>query len=221
MLAQEGIPLTVLPGQESRIHGEMADRLLTGDIMPLNQTTSYVFVELPSGHVPRYSKQLFFDLQVQGYIPVIVHPERNRELMERPDELQDLVKHGALSQVTAACLSGHFGKKRQKYANQLINANLSHFIASDAHNTTSRGFCLQEAYAVLDKEHGADVAAAFSEIASCWWPAKRLTACRLSPSRKSHFSVCLNKMSGSMPQHDQPGTITPMQGRSFAQRHAC
>ena len=44
-------------------------------------------------------------------IPIIVHPERNAELIERPDKLYNLVNKGALTQVTAGSLLGKFGKK--------------------------------------------------------------------------------------------------------------
>src|SRR5699024_12161299 len=37
---------------------------------------------------------------------------------------------------------------------QFLEAHLIHFIATDAHNTTTRGFCLQEAYQKVTKEYG-------------------------------------------------------------------
>lgn len=156
-LAAENIPLQILPGQESRINGDMVSGLANNEILPMNESTKYVFVEFQSGHIPRYAKQLLFDIQVAGYIPIIVHPERNKEIMEHPSKLFDFVQKGALSQVTAASLAGKFGKNIQKFSHQLIEANLSHFIASDAHNTTTRGFCLQEAYDELHKQHGSEV----------------------------------------------------------------
>jgi protein-tyrosine phosphatase len=36
----------------------------------------------------------------------------------------------------------------------LIEANLTHFVASDAHNTSSRGFKIVEAYDVVAKNFG-------------------------------------------------------------------
>ncbi|GAA0606317.1 tyrosine protein phosphatase [Virgibacillus siamensis] len=152
-LSKEGIPLTVLPGQESRIHGDMIEGLQKGEVAPLNDT-KYVFVEFPSNQVPRYTKQLLFDMQVAGYTPIIVHPERNSKLIEHPTMLFEFVQRGALTQVTAASLAGKFGKKIQKFSNQLVEANLTHFIASDAHNTTTRGFALNEAYQELQEQHG-------------------------------------------------------------------
>lgn len=154
LLQEEGIPLTILPGQENRLFGEMVSHLKSGDLLTLTNQTKYLFVEFPSGEVPRYAKQMFFDLQVAGVKPIIVHPERNREIIEHPSLLFDFVQRGALTQVTAGSVIGKFGKHIQKFTHQLIEANLTHFIASDAHNTTSRGFCLVDAYRHVKERNG-------------------------------------------------------------------
>lgn len=148
------IPLTVLPGQETRIHGEMVENYEKGEILTLTNSNQYVFVELPSSHVPRYTNQLLYDIQLLGLTPIIVHPERNSEIMESPDLLYKLVKSGTLTQVTASSVTGRFGKKIKKFTNDLIEHNLTHFIASDAHNTTSRSFHLREAYETIEKQYG-------------------------------------------------------------------
>lgn len=152
-LQQEDIPLTVLPGQETRINGDMLDELNNEVLLPLNET-KYLFVEFPFGSVPRYAKQMLFDIQVAGCTPIIVHPERNRAIAEDPSLLYDFIRTGALSQITAASLTGELGKSIQKLSHQLIDANLSHFLASDAHNTTTRGFVLKEAFDELRDQHG-------------------------------------------------------------------
>lgn len=155
LFAGEDIPLTVVPGQETRINGEMIDDINNGNLLSLNDT-KYLFVEFPSAHVPRYSSQMLFDIQVAGYTPIIVHPERNQELIEHPNRLLEFVKKGALTQVTAASVAGKFGKNIQKFSEQLIEANLTHFIASDAHNTTTRGFCMDQAFKEIKDKFGSD-----------------------------------------------------------------
>src|SRR3982751_6893291 len=65
-LSNEGIPLTILPGQENRIYGEIIhDYLSGGKILPLAET-SYLFIEFPSGSVPNYAERLFYELQTEG-----------------------------------------------------------------------------------------------------------------------------------------------------------
>ncbi|MCZ0702988.1 protein-tyrosine phosphatase [Natronobacillus azotifigens] len=153
-LEAEGIPVTILPGQEIRIYGEMIEDLNHNELLPINETSRYVLVELPTNHVPRFTAQLLFDLQVQEITPIIVHPERNTQLLEHPNMLYDFVRNGALTQITAASLVGKFGKKIKKFSHDLIEANLTHFVASDTHNTTSRRSYMQEATKEIKQIYG-------------------------------------------------------------------
>ncbi|MFP3668929.1 CpsB/CapC family capsule biosynthesis tyrosine phosphatase [Priestia sp. SIMBA_032] len=164
VLQSENISLEVLPGQETRIYGSLLDDFEKGDILTLNHT-NYLFVELPSGHVPRYTEQLLFEMQLKGVTPIIVHPERNAEVLKNPEKLLSLVKKGALTQLTAGSLTGHFGKKVQKFSLQLIEANSTHFIASDAHNTSTRNFHMRESISKVHKEFGSQVVYYFQENA--------------------------------------------------------
>ncbi|WP_144555416.1 tyrosine-protein phosphatase [Bacillus sp. X1(2014)] len=163
-LLEEKIDLKVLPGQETRIYGEMVEGYELGEILPIDHT-QYVLVEFSSGHVPRYTEKLFYDLQTKGLIPVIVHPERNQEIIERPEILFRLVEKGALTQVTAASICGDFGKKIKIFSLQLIDANLTHFIASDAHNTSNRKFKMREAFDIVQAKYGTEMVYLFQENA--------------------------------------------------------
>ncbi|WP_283749870.1 tyrosine-protein phosphatase [Bacillus cereus] len=156
-LQQNEIQLKILPGQEVRLYGDLLEDYEAGKIVTLNETNEYILIEFPSNHVPRYAEQILYELRVKGMTPIIVHPERNVELIERPDKLYNLVSKGALTQVTAGSLLGKFGKKIKKFSLQLVEHNLTHMIASDAHNTTSRGFHLAESYELIGKEFGMNV----------------------------------------------------------------
>ncbi len=164
VLLEEKIELNVLPGQETRIYGEMVEGYEAGEILSIDNS-QYVLVEFSSSQVPRYAEKLFYDLQMEGLVPVIVHPERNQEIIERPELLYQLVKKGALSQVTAASICGDFGKKIKSFSLQLIDANLTHFIASDAHNTSNRTFKMREAYDIVQAKYGNDMVYLFKENA--------------------------------------------------------
>jgi len=161
---RENISLEVLPGQETRIYGDLLEDLEKGDILTLNHT-NYLFIELPSGYVPRYTEQLLFEVLLKGLTPIIVHPERNAGFIENPEKLLNLVKKGTLTQVTTNSLIGHFGKKIQKFSMQLIEANLTHFIASDAHNISTRSFRIKESIDEIDKEFGREAVYYFQENA--------------------------------------------------------
>jgi protein-tyrosine phosphatase len=163
-LRKEKVNLTVLTGQEPRIFGEILEDYAKGKVICLADS-SYLFIEFPSSSVPRYTDRLLYDLQVKRLQPIIVHPERNVELIENPNKLFELVEKGAATQVTAASVVGYFGKKIQRFSEELIEANLTHFIASDAHNVTNRSFKMKEAYSHIENRFGIATVDYFKENA--------------------------------------------------------
>lgn len=153
-IQQEQIPLTIIPGQEVRIHGELIEGYQQDEILTLTGTSRYLFVELPTNHIPRYTEQILFDIQMRDLVPIIVHPERNTALQEQPERLYHFVQNGALTQITASSLTGKFGTKIKKFTNEIIEHNLTHFVASDAHNTKSRGFNMLDANQEINQNYG-------------------------------------------------------------------
>ncbi|WP_010095246.1 tyrosine-protein phosphatase [Ornithinibacillus scapharcae] len=163
-LREEKIPLRVLAGQENRVQPNLLKQINIGNVGPLYET-NYILLELPSREIPHYTFALLAQLQLAGYIPIIAHPERNHRIKEEPEILLELVQRGALAQITAASLIGEFGGPIQKFTNQIVEANLAHFIASDAHNMLERGFVLQKAYQFIRNNYGHDVYYMFFENA--------------------------------------------------------
>ncbi|MGG1911814.1 CpsB/CapC family capsule biosynthesis tyrosine phosphatase [Priestia megaterium] len=165
LLKKEKIPLTILPGQEIRLYGEILGDYQADKILTLNDTGKYLFIEFPSSQVPHYAERLLFDIQSQGLIPIIVHPERNSRLLEEPNLLYKFITNGALAQVTAGSVTGRFGKKIKKFSHQLIQSNLVHFVSSDAHNLEGRSFYMREALEAIESEYGQDTVYTFLENA--------------------------------------------------------
>ncbi|MDQ0160440.1 tyrosine-protein phosphatase [Alkalibacillus salilacus] len=164
-LHKHQIDLTIKSGQEIRINGEVNEYLTKKSAIALGDNTNYVLIEFPTSHVPKYSKYTFYDLQRDGYLPIVVHPERNAAIFKHPSILYRMIKRGAFSQLTAGSVAGHFGKKIQSLCFRLIEANLVHFIASDAHNIDSRGFFMKEAFEVIEKRYGYGLVEQFQENA--------------------------------------------------------
>jgi protein-tyrosine phosphatase len=151
-LLKEKVPLTICPGQELRIHREIFQSLEKDEILTIDNKGLYLLLELPSNEIPIYTQEVVYELQLKGIIPIIVHPERNRECIKDPNRLVELVKEGALTQLTAGSVLGQFGNKIKSFSEKMIEHQLAHFISSDAHNIDSRGFILKEAYeAIADK----------------------------------------------------------------------
>lgn len=115
---------------------------------------NYLLVEFPHMTVFPSSGGIFAKLLDAGMTPIITHPERNAFLQQNPDEMTKFVDAGCLAQVTAASCTGTFGKRVQATAHALMQRNVVHFIASDAHDLKNRTPDLSRAYALLTKQWG-------------------------------------------------------------------
>ena len=114
----------------------------------------YLLVELNEFAIPPAMDQTLYEIQLAGLRPVITHPERNPILRTQPERLEKWVRNGCFGQVTGGSLTGGFGSNVQVTSLEWIARGLVHFIASDAHNTTSRPHKLRPAYDVVEREFG-------------------------------------------------------------------
>ncbi len=104
--------------------------------------------------------QALHELQLAGLGPIITHPERNPLIRSQPERLYRWLQQGCYVQLTAQSLSGRIGRAAQAMADEWLDAGAVHFIASDAHNTTSRPPRLKETFDELAKARGQEVARA-------------------------------------------------------------
>jgi protein-tyrosine phosphatase len=125
----------------------------------LNQK-SYLLIEFADYSIPPSLDQALHELQLAGLHPIVTHPERNPLIRTQPERLFKWLRQGCYAQVTAQSLFGKWGEAAQQAANEWLDAGAFHFVASDAHNTTSRPLRLMEAYEHLAKTRGEDVARA-------------------------------------------------------------
>lgn len=144
-LVKNNINLEILPGSETHLSPEILDELENDNLLTLNNTGLYLSVELPDPFIPRTIIDFINRIRNRGLIPIITHPERNRLLQQNTEILVDLISAGALSQITAAAVTGGFGKPAMKSCKKMLKKDLVHLIASDAHSTSTRPPILSEA----------------------------------------------------------------------------
>lgn len=159
-LENVGIPLKVLPGQEVHVTYNLIEQIVDKKVGTL-YGTRYILLELPHNSIPIYLKELLLDLDNRNLIPIIAHPERNAVLIHEPQRLNEIADAGALMQLTAKSITGGNGKSPQRLAMQMIKSHCAHFIASDAHNSTTRSVNLSEAYKVVSRVIGRGISYSF------------------------------------------------------------
>ena len=137
-LAVEGVPLEVLGGGELDLEllGELADDDLRR--FGLGGNPAVLLLEFPYHGWPLGIGDTVFGLRSRGFRPVIGHPERNPEVQARPERLAPFVETGALVQLTAASLDGRLGRTARATGLRLLELELAHLVASDAHAPSIR-----------------------------------------------------------------------------------
>jgi protein-tyrosine phosphatase len=125
----------------------------------LNQK-SYLLVEFADYSIPPALDQALHELQLAGLKPIVTHPERNPLIRAQPERLYRWLRQGCYVQITAQSLLGRWGESAKAAANEWLDAGAVHFVASDAHNTSSRPLKLRETYELIAEGRGEDVARA-------------------------------------------------------------
>jgi len=121
----------------------------------INHST-YLLVELPESTLFSSTDQILLRLLDGGMVPIITHPERNAQLQRQPDEINQWVELGCYVQITAASVTGLFGKRVKACAHELMKRGVVHVVASDAHDARVRTPDLRDAYSALADEWGED-----------------------------------------------------------------
>jgi len=114
---------------------------------------NYLMVEFSDMLIFHNTAEIFARLMDTGMIPVITHPERNPLLRQRIDKIAEWVEAGTRVQVTAQSLTGRFGKRAETFSRELLDRNLVHVIASDAHDCEHRPPRMDDAFAWLKENY--------------------------------------------------------------------
>ncbi|RMG78257.1 MAG: capsular biosynthesis protein [Bacteroidetes bacterium] len=143
-IIQEGLKKvkTALEEQGVDIQIEAAAEYLSDDGLPgkiaqkniLAFGKKYLLFELPFLEEPLTVKNIIFQIQTSGFVPVLAHPERYMYWHKSFNKYVELKERGVLFQMNITSLSGHYSPEVQKTAYKLINEKMIDFAGSDCHN---------------------------------------------------------------------------------------
>lgn len=105
----------------------MAEKVLTFG-------SNYLLFELPFIGEPAMLRQVVFQMQTQGYRPVLAHPERYSFWHNEFERFTDLKDRGVMFQLNMVALSGAYGPQTKQLAERMIDAGYYELVGSDCHN---------------------------------------------------------------------------------------
>lgn len=155
----DGHPAVHLGG-EIRIGSELYASLVDprdAGFLPL-AGSRYLLLEFPRGGPITRPEELVHELTIEGWRPIVAHPEFYPDLTADHRLMERLAEAGAAFQVTAMSLTGDFGRRARTEATALLDAGLVDFVASDAHGVARRPPGLSTARRLIAARHGDDIA---------------------------------------------------------------
>jgi protein-tyrosine phosphatase len=108
-------------------------RLLKNEAQILTFGDNYLLFETGFMNKPSQMNAVIFDMQSQGYKPVLAHPERYAYFYDDFEELEALHQKGVFMQLNLNSLTGYYSAEAQKQAELLIKKKMISFVGSDCH----------------------------------------------------------------------------------------
>lgn len=109
-------------------------RLLNNKEPLLTIGDGMVLVEFSMASEPLDFKELLFEMQMQGYKPIIAHPERYVYHERNKEFFEDLKAAGYLFQLNIMSLAGAYGKSVNELARYFIKHQYYDLAGTDIHN---------------------------------------------------------------------------------------
>jgi len=148
LIRNQGLNIELRLAAEVRIGPEIMPMVQSNTIPWLGRWEDYrvMLLELPHTQIPVGSINLIHWLLEHKVLPMIAHPERNRELQQDTNKLEPFLDAGCLTQVTARSITDGFGPEPKRVATQLLQAGNVTVLASDCHNLSGRPPDLSSGY---------------------------------------------------------------------------
>ncbi len=130
---KEGLDIEINAGAEYFLDDHVAMLVKMNEPL-LTIGGNMVLVEFSLAHPSMSLKEILFDMQMQGYQPVIAHPERYIYLEHNKEFYEELKDIGCLFQLNILSLANGYGKSVQDLAMYLIKKGYYDLAGTDLHH---------------------------------------------------------------------------------------
>jgi protein-tyrosine phosphatase len=130
---QAGLTFRLEASAEYNLDNYTAELFAKGDILPM--PGKRLLVELSFFGAPPDLENRIFQLRLQGYFPILAHPERYSYYIGNLGTLERICDLGCDLQVNILSLTGHYGPQVAKWAKTLLDKDMVSYLGTDMHNT--------------------------------------------------------------------------------------
>jgi len=156
-----GIDLNIYEGSEILYTRETA-RLLRERQIPSLANSRFALLEFLPEHDYEYLCEAARNVRSAGFVPIFAHIERY-PCLKKVQQLELLREHyGVRLQMNARTLIRKNGFFEDRKIRRFLDANMIHYISSDAHDMPHRHTCIHEGYEKLKEMYGRERAEALT-----------------------------------------------------------
>ncbi len=130
-IKQQQIPIEIDVAAEYYLDYDFEQKINKEKLLTFG--ANYVLFEVSYVNMPENIDSVIFQLQTQGYRPVLAHPERYPFWYEHFDKYVELKSKGVFLQLNVNSLTGYYSPTAKKIAERMIEENIVDFIGSDCH----------------------------------------------------------------------------------------
>ena len=113
---------------------DVFENMLSNNQKLLTVHDNWVLVEHSFMQAPPNLKQLLFNLQMNGYTPILAHPERYEFYTKNLKDYDSLYDAGCIFQVNVLSLTGYYGATALSLAKHLLQKNYIKLLGTDIHH---------------------------------------------------------------------------------------
>jgi tyrosine-protein phosphatase YwqE len=130
---QEGIKIEINAAAEYFLDEHMEQMIRKNEpLLPISG--NMILVEFSLAFPSHSVKDILFEMQMQGYLPVIAHPERYTYLEKNKDFYDEMKDIGCLFQLNVLSLGNSYGKSVNELAQYLIKKGYYDLVGTDLHH---------------------------------------------------------------------------------------
>ncbi len=131
-LQEENIDMEIGAAAEYYIDDGFVNKLESEKLLTFGD--NYLLFEISYINCPDNIDDIIFRMQVQGYKPVMAHPERYPFWYNNFDRYRSFRDQGVLLQLNLNSLSGYYGYDAKKTGDKLVENELVDLVGSDCHH---------------------------------------------------------------------------------------
>lgn len=133
-IKENNLNIEIHLGNEIFIHNHLLSSIENNKCYGLNKG-KYLLIELPFHNQILNLEDIIYEIKIQGYIPVIAHPERYSYFQNDYSLVDALKEEDVLFQCNYSSILGYYHKESEKLIKYMLKKRYVDYLGTDIHHT--------------------------------------------------------------------------------------